>query len=134
MASNETPDTTPSPVGRIGAALLGLAQTRLALIGIELAEEKERIVGALAIAALACMLGLVTLISLNALIVIVLWDRYHWQPLLALTLCYGILSLVCLVRLRRAARHASPPFEATRAEFDNDRALIAHHLRGRDAD
>ncbi|WP_347556308.1 phage holin family protein [Robbsia sp. KACC 23696] len=134
MASNGTPDNTPSALGRIGASLMGLAHTRMALIGIELAEEKERIVGALVIAAVAGVFGLVMLISLTALIVIALWDSYHWQPLLGLTVLYGIVTLACVLRLRYAARHAPPSFEATRAEFDNDRALVVHHLRGQDAD
>jgi uncharacterized membrane protein YqjE len=134
MASNATSGVNPSPLGRIGASLMGLAQTRLALFGIELAEEKDRIVGALVVATLAGIFGLVALISLTALIVIVLWDSYRWQPLLVLTLLYGGIALTGILRLRHAVLHAPPSFEATRAEFENDRTLIAQHLRGHDAD
>lgn len=113
---------------------MGLAQTRVALFGIELAEEKDRIVGALVIATLAGVFGLVAVINLTALIVIALWDSYRWQPLLILTVLYSVIAVAGILRLRHAARHAPPSFEATRAEFENDRTLIAQHLRGHDAD
>lgn len=103
---------------------MSIVEARLELIGIELAEEKDRLLVTLLLSVVAAMLGMVTLIGLTALVVILLWDSYRWQPLAILSVVYLVICGACVLRVRQGLRNAPPAFELTRAEFEQDRALF----------
>ncbi|UUM21247.1 phage holin family protein [Mycoavidus sp. SF9855] len=110
----------PGALNRLLSSILALAQTRLELAGIELAEEKARLFSLLFLSFIALLFGTIALTTLTALIVTVLWDTHRWQTLAALASVYSVAALFCLCAIRAKLRKAAAPFEATLAEFRKD--------------
>jgi uncharacterized membrane protein YqjE len=113
-----------SPLRRIIGSLFAILQTRLELVGIEIAEEKDRLLGVLFLGLAAAMLGTMALIALTALIAIAFWDTYRWQSLAGITVVYAIAGLACALKARSGLRNAPLVFEATIAEFEKDREVF----------
>ncbi|RKP50936.1 phage holin family protein [Trinickia fusca] len=112
------------PLRRMAGSLFALMQTRLELLGIELAEERERIVAVLFLGIVAVMLGMMALISLTALIAAAFWDTYRWQVLAGITIVYAIGAVICALRARSGLRDAPIVFEATLNELEKDRDMF----------
>jgi uncharacterized membrane protein YqjE len=120
---NQSQRADHSPLRRILSSVFSILQTRLELVGIELAEEKDRLFGVLFLG-LAAMLATMALIALTALVAIVFWDTYRWQSLAGITAVYAIAALVCAVKARSGLHSAPMVFEATLAEFEKDREIF----------
>jgi uncharacterized membrane protein YqjE len=103
------------------SSAFGLLQTRLELLGIELAEEKERLIAVLFLGLAAMMLGMMALVTLTVLVAIAFWDTYRWQALAGMTILYVIAALVCALRARSGLRDAPLVFEGLLEEFEKDR-------------
>ena len=112
---------TQGPLRRIVNSVFAIFETRLELIGIELAEEKERLIGVLFLGLAAMMLTMMTLITLTVLIAIAFWDTYRWQSLAAITVAYALVAVLCAVRARAGLINAPNVFDSTLAEFKKDR-------------
>lgn len=112
---------TQGPLRRIVSSVFSIFETRLELIGIELSEEKERLIGVLFLGLAAMMLTMMALITLTVLIAIAFWDTYRWQSLAAITAVYILAAIVCAVRARAGLGNAPNVFESTLAEFKKDR-------------
>ena len=110
-----------SPLRRIIGSVFAILQTRLELVGIEIAEEKDCLLGVLFLGLAAMMLATMALIALTALIAIAFWDTYRWQALAGITAVYAIAGLACALKARSGLRNAPMVFEATIAEFEKDR-------------
>jgi uncharacterized membrane protein YqjE len=113
-----------SPLRRIFGSVFAILQTRLELIGIELAEEKDRLLGVLFLGLAAMMLATMALIALTALVAIAFWDTYRWQALAGITVVYAIAAVVCALKARNGLVNAPVVFEATLAEFEKDRDIF----------
>jgi uncharacterized membrane protein YqjE len=121
---NQSQRADHSPLRRILSSVFSILQTRLELVGIELAEEKDRLFGVLFLGLAAMMLATMALIALTALVAIVFWDTYRWQSLAGITAVYAIAALICAIKAR-SGLHSSPMvFEATLAEFEKDREIF----------
>jgi uncharacterized membrane protein YqjE len=103
------------------SSVFALLQTRLELLGIELAEEKERLLVVLFLGLAAMMLGMMALVSLTVLIAIAFWDTYRWQALAGITIVYAVAALICALRARSGLREAPLVFEGLLEEFEKDR-------------
>jgi uncharacterized membrane protein YqjE len=112
---------THGPLRRIVSSVFSIFETRLELIGIELAEEKERLIGVLFLGLAAMMLAMMALITLTVLIAIAFWDTYRWQSLAAITVAYALVAVLCAVRARAGLSDAPNIFDSTLAEFKKDR-------------
>ena len=121
---NQSQRVEHSPLRRILSSVFAILQTRLELIGIELAEEKDRLLGVLFLGLAAMMLATMALIALTALIAIAFWDTYRWQALAGITAVYAIAALVCALKARSGLHNAPLVFEATLAEFEKDREIF----------
>ncbi|MGZ2743844.1 phage holin family protein [Burkholderia stagnalis] len=124
-----TTDTTSQsagqgPLRRFAGSAIGLLQTRLELAGIELAEEKERLMGVLFLGLAAMMLATMALISLTVLVTIAFWDTYRWQSLAVITALYAFAGIACALKARAGVRDAPIMFEATLAELEKDREVF----------
>jgi uncharacterized membrane protein YqjE len=115
------------PVRRIFGSFFSILQSRLELIGIELAEEKDRLLAVLFLGLAAMMLAMMALIALTALVAIAFWDTYRWQALAGITLVYALAALVCGLRARSNLHNAPGVFEATLHEFEKDREIFRKH-------
>lgn len=116
-----------SPLRRIFSSVFSILQTRLELIGIELAEEKDRLLAVLFLGLAAMMLAMMSLIALTALIAIAFWDTYRWQALAGITIVYAIAALICGLRARSNLHNAPAVFETTIHEFEKDREIFRKH-------
>jgi len=112
---------TQGPLRRIVSSVFAIFETRLELIGIELAEEKERLIGVLFLGLAAMMLTMMALITLTVLIAIAFWDTYRWQSLAGITVVYALVAVFCAVRARAGLINAPNVFDSTIAEFKKDR-------------
>jgi uncharacterized membrane protein YqjE len=112
------------PLRRLLGSAFAMLQTRLELIGIELAEEKDRLIGVLFLGLAAMMLALLALIALTALVAIAFWDTWRWQALACITLIYATGAIVCTLKARNGLRNAPPVFQATLEEFEKDREIL----------
>ena len=112
---------TQGPLRRIVSSVFAIFETRLELIGIELAEEKERLIGVLFLGLAAMMLTMMALITLTVLIAIAFWDTYRWQSLAAITIVYALVAVFCALRARTGLINAPNVFDGTLAEFKKDR-------------
>lgn len=112
------------PLRRMIASVVALLHARLELIGIELAEERERIVAVIFLGLVAVMFAMMALISLTALIAVAFWDTYRWQVLAGITAVYGLGAVICALRARNGLRAAPIVFEATLHEFEKDRDMF----------
>ena len=121
---NQSQRADYSPLRRILSSVFTILQTRLELVGIELAEEKDRLLGVLFLGLAAMMLATMALIALTALVAIAFWDTYRWQSLAGITAVYAIAALVCAVKARSGLHSAPMVFEATLAEFEKDREIF----------
>src|SRR6201997_5707667 len=95
-----------SPLRRIIGSVFAILQTRLELVGIELAEEKDRLLMVLFMGLAAMMLATMALIALTALIAIAFWDTYRWQALAGITIVYAIAAIGFALRARRGLQHS----------------------------
>ncbi|GAB2908660.1 phage holin family protein [Paraburkholderia jirisanensis] len=116
-----------SPVRRILGSFFSILQSRLELIGIELAEEKDRLLAVLFLGLAAMMLAMMALIALTALVAIAFWDTYRWQALAGITIVYALAALVCGLRARSSLHNSPAVFEATLHEFEKDRETFRKH-------
>jgi uncharacterized membrane protein YqjE len=116
-----TQQSSPGPLRRILSSAFAIFETRLELIGIELQEEKERLIGVLFLGLAAMMLAMMALISLTVLIAIFFWDTYRWQALGGITVLYVVIAIACGLRARSNLRDAPNLFDETLSEFRKDR-------------
>ncbi|CAH2802817.1 MAG: Phage holin [Candidatus Burkholderia crenata] len=112
---------TQGPLRHIVSSVFAIFETRLELIGIEFAEEKERLIGVLFLGLAAMMLTMMALITLTVLIAIAFWDTYRWQSLAAITVAYALVAVFCAIRARAGLINAPNVFDSTIAEFKKDR-------------
>lgn len=124
MTDNER-TTPPLPsLRRLAGSILEIVQSRIELIGIELTEEKERLLGAALLGLAAMLFGVLALVVLTALVVVLFWDTYRLQAMAGIFVVYFIIATVCALRARNILRDAPMPFEATLAEFEKDRDAL----------
>ncbi|SAL11478.1 phage holin family protein [Caballeronia humi] len=113
--------SSPGPLRRILSSTFAIFETRLELLGIELQEEKERLIGVLFLGLAAMMLTMMALITLTVLIAIFFWDTYRWQSLAGITLAYVLVAAFCGLKARNGLRDAPNMFDETLSEFRKDR-------------
>jgi uncharacterized membrane protein YqjE len=123
---NQSPNASHEhgPLRRMLSAMVALWHARLELIGIELAEERERLVAVLFLGLAAGIFAMMALISLTALIAVAFWDTYRWQVLAGITVVYFIGALICALKARSGLYGAPIFFQATLHEFEKDRDMF----------
>lgn len=108
----------------LAASTLSALQTRLALAGIELEEEIQRLVGLLVMAMVAAVFVSLGLMVLTLLIVAAFWDVNRVAVCAALALLYlGIAALIGW-RMRRILATRPPVLAATLEELGKDREAL----------
>jgi uncharacterized membrane protein YqjE len=109
---------------RLINAILAMTQAKLELIGIELAEEKERLLAVLFLGLAAVVLASMALFALTVLIAIAFWDTWRWQAFLGITVIYALGALFCGLKARNGLRHAPLAFQTTLDELEKDRDMF----------
>lgn len=107
-------------VGRLGATLVAMAQTRLALAAVEVEEESQRLLGYLLQALLALFLFGIAIVLVALFVIIVFWDSYRIQAVLGMAALFAVVGAVLAARVK-AAIAAKPALLAhTLAELGKD--------------
>ena len=104
---------------------LALAQNRLQLLGVELAEERGRLLSLVTFGAIALICLSAGLVFLAVFLTVLLWDSHRLLALgvfSALFLGAGIATLLMAVNYARAG---STLFKASLAELARDREALA---------
>jgi uncharacterized membrane protein YqjE len=109
---------------RLGDSVLSLAHRRLELASLELQEEKYHLIDILLRAALLVVLGILTLVSATALVVVIFWERSPIAALAIITVLYALAALRVGLRLRANLKAGPPPLSGTIAELKKDREWL----------
>lgn len=123
--ASKTPGGLLHSLRSIAPSLLALLRTRLELLGIEVAEERERVVTLALLALAAGFFVALALLMLNVLVLAWFWDSHRLAVILTLFLIYAIAGLACFVRLRKQLASRRPLFEATMTELKSDLEALA---------
>lgn len=119
-------DGEPSSAGLVASAqrmarsLLGLLQTRIELLAIELQEEKLRALDLLAWITAAIALAIAAILLAIGTLALFLWQRAGYAGLIGLTLAAFIAAVATFLVMRRRIARGPQPFSATTAEFRKD--------------
>ncbi|HWA28491.1 MAG TPA: phage holin family protein [Lacunisphaera sp.] len=105
---------------RLGSSLVGLLQTRLELLAVELQEEKIRILDLLAWLTTIIALAVAAILLGIGMLALYLWQQAGFLGLAGLALLTGGAALALFLALRRRLARGPAPFSATAAEFRRD--------------
>lgn len=105
---------------RLGLSCLGLLQTRLELLGVELQEEKVRAIDLLAWLTAAIALAVAAILLAIGTLALFLWHHAGYAGLVGLAIATGAAAVTMFVVMRRKLVRGPLPFEATTAEFRKD--------------
>jgi uncharacterized membrane protein YqjE len=108
----------------LGATLLALVRTRVALAGVELREETQRAVGLLLLAGTALLFFGAALVVAALLVAAAFRDTHPVLALAGMTALYATIGIAILLRIRTSLKAAPLPFAASVQEFEDDLALL----------
>jgi uncharacterized membrane protein YqjE len=109
---------------RMFDTVLALVQNRFQLFTVELQEEKVRLIDLLLRVAAVVVLGIMTLVTATAVIVVWLWNTSPVVVLIIITVLYGGSAAGIGYSIQRRLRSGSMPFAGTLAEFKKDRECL----------
>ena len=112
---------------------VSLAHTRIALAGVELEEEVQRLLGAAALALVALILVSLALVVGTFTIVLAVAPEYRVMTMLGITIVYAVASLVLVMRLKGIFTNRPAIFGATLAEIDKDKETLSQMAKAHEA-
>jgi uncharacterized membrane protein YqjE len=109
----------------VAIGLIDQASDRLALIGLEIAEERERVM-AMVMSALAAAFFIALTVVFGAFwVVAAYWDTpYRLRAIGGLTIGAAVISAAVVVLFMRKMHQPTALFSHTLAEFERDRAAL----------
>ncbi len=116
--------STLAAVKRIAASLLAMTQTRFEMAGIELVEEKNRLLSQVFTGLAAILFLSFGVMVLTFLVVAHFWDTYRLAALVGMALLYLLIGGLLWIKMKTLVDDAPPPFQATLAEIAKDRDAI----------
>jgi uncharacterized membrane protein YqjE len=124
------PENEPRPRGVLASlrslsdAVLALLQNRLELFGVEIQEQKERLVKVLVLAAVVVFLGNMAAVVLTVTIVVLAGEKARGPVLIVLSVLYALAAVAAFLALRKELRSGPPPLSETVSELKKDRDWI----------
>lgn len=103
---------------------LALAQNRLQLLGVELAEERGRLLSLLTYGAIALICLSAGLVFLAVFLTVLLWDSHRLLALGIFTALFLAIGILAALAAARIGRQGSRLFAASIAELAQDREMI----------
>jgi len=125
----------PRPAGLVASlrgvlvSMLGIAGTRIELIGLEVAQEKERLVGLLFTALAAAFALSLAVLLVTFLVIAHFWDSYRLTAIGGFVLLYAALGGWLIAGLKRELETHPPLFSATLAELEKDRDALRSGMK-----
>lgn len=111
-------------LGRIGATLLAMARTRLALAAVEAQEEVQRVLGFAAWTLFAAFLGAGAFMLVALFVIVLFWDTHRLLAIGGMAGLFALAAALILARVRAAFAARPPMMAATLAELNKDIAFI----------
>ncbi len=111
-------------LGRIGATLLAMVRTRLALAAVEAQEEAQRVLGFAAWTLFAAFLGAGAFMLVALFVIVLFWDTHRLLAIGAMAGLFALAAVLILARVRAAFAARPPMMAATLAELNKDIAFI----------
>jgi uncharacterized membrane protein YqjE len=106
--------------GRFGATLVAMVQTRLELAVVEVEEESQRFLRYLIMALFALFLAGIAVIMVALFVVLLFWDSYRLQAVLAMAVLFLAGAGVLAGRVKREMQGKPPLLGSTLAELRKD--------------
>ncbi|MDM5176383.1 phage holin family protein [Massilia sp. DJPM01] len=107
-------------VGRIGATLVAMVQTRLELAAVEVQEELQRFLGYVVLALASLILFGIAALLLVLLVVVIFWDSYRLEAIGGMAALFGVAGGVIAMRVKRSFDARPRLLGATVAELNKD--------------
>ena len=120
----------PGPAGLLGSlrsfadGLLGSAHDRLELFGVELHEEKLRLVQIVIWISATIFLAMLAVVFASMALVVVFWEASRVVVVCSLAGGYSAALVGVVIGFRRYLRRQPHPFDATLKELREDRECI----------
>lgn len=111
-------------LGRIGATLLAMVRTRLALAAVEAQEEVQRVLGFAAWTLFAAFLGAGAFMLVALFVIVLFWDTHRLLAIGGMAGLFALAAVLILARVRAAFAARPPMMAATLAELNKDIAFI----------
>ncbi|NHZ81067.1 hypothetical protein F2P44_17560 [Massilia sp. CCM 8695] len=89
-------------VGRIGATLVAMVQTRLELAAVEVQEELQRFLGYVVLALASLILFGIAALLLVLLVVVIFWDSYRLEAIGGLAALFGVAGGLIAMQVKRS--------------------------------
>jgi uncharacterized membrane protein YqjE len=123
---DERPDAPPPGAAeaarRLASSVLGLAQTRLAILGTEVEEERIRLTGALVLGVCALFCLQIALALIAAFVVVAFWETHGLRTLGVLAALFAAVTVVLGLMARGRMAQRSRLFQTTLRELAKDQA------------
>ncbi len=107
-------------IGRIGATLLALVQTRLELMAVEVEEETLRLMNYLVLSLLALFLFGIATVMVAIFVVMLFWDTYRLQAVVAMALLFAGAGALIARKVKLAMANKPRLLEHSIAELNKD--------------
>lgn len=118
---------------RLLATVLAMGQARLELAGIELADERDRLLKIAAFGLVGAFAVAISLVALTILVAVAFWDVARLPALIAITLVWMGLGFSAIWRAMYLSRISSPPMALTLAELRRDLEALRKSVGGEGA-
>lgn len=118
---------------RLLATVLAMGQARLELAGIELADERDRLLKIAAFGLVGAFAVAISLVALTILVAVAFWDVARLPALIAITLLWMGLGFSAIWRALYLSRISSPPMALTLAELRRDLEALRKSVGGEGA-
>ncbi|NLY63764.1 MAG: hypothetical protein GX070_02250 [Alcaligenaceae bacterium] len=118
--------TVRNDLKNVLGSLLKIGATRVELFGLELSEEKERMLGMLLFGMLGFVFVLLALMTGTVLIGLYFWEtEYRFMVLLGLAVFHVLAAFACFFYIRSRFLQVAMPFSATVKALQDDARYIA---------
>ncbi|ATQ74397.1 hypothetical protein CR152_07655 [Massilia violaceinigra] len=107
-------------VGRIGATLVAMVQTRLELAAVEVQEELQRFLGYFVLALASLILFGIAALLVVLLVVVIFWDSYRLEAIGAMAALFGVAGGLIAMQVKRSFDARPRLLGATVAELNKD--------------
>ena len=111
-------------LARLGSSLVGTLRTRAELAGVEIVEERERLVLRLALLVGGMVAFALAALFIGVFVVVWSWETRRLLAIALVALVYALAGGVLIARARAIVRAAPAPFAATLSELEKDRVRL----------
>lgn len=111
-------------LARLAESVVGLFRTRAELAGVELVEERERLVQRLALLVGGIVVLAFAALFVGAFIIALFWDSHRLLAIAFVALAHALAGGFMIAKSKAIGRDAPAPFSATLAELEKDRVRL----------